>query len=98
MEVRLYDTRAFHKKCRAPLYATSLKKEDHMKKILATVLSLLFVFSAAMAQNANSSSTTTSGNNSKPKAPRKPPFRANKDQVKQAQKFLKERGFYSGEE
>ena len=68
-----------------------------MKKILATVLSLLFVFSAAMAQNPNSSTTTTSGT-SKPKAPRKPIFRANKDQIKQAQKILKERGFYSGEE
>ena len=95
MEMRLYDTRAFHKKCRAPLYATSLKKEDHMRKILATVLSLLFVFSAAMAQNANSSTTTGSTSTAKP---RKPIFRANKDQIKQAQKILKDRGFYAGEE
>ena len=69
-----------------------------MRKILATVLSLLFVFSAAMAQNANSSTTTGSTDTSKPKAPRKPIFRANKDQIKQAQKILKDRGFYAGEE
>ena len=67
-----------------------------MKKILSTVLSLLFVFTIAVtAQNANSS--TTSKPNSTAKA-RKPIFRANKDQVKQAQKLLKDRGFYSGEE
>ena len=66
-----------------------------MRKILATVLSLLFVFSAAMAQNANSSTTTSSTSTSKP---RKPIFRANKDQIKQAQKILKDRGFYAGEE
>ncbi len=34
----------------------------------------------------------------KPKKPRKPIFRANKDQIKQAQKILKDRGFYAGEE
>jgi peptidoglycan hydrolase-like protein with peptidoglycan-binding domain len=69
-----------------------------MKKIIATVLSLLFVVSVtAMAQNANSS--TTSGNsNAAAKKPRKPIFRANKDQVQQAQKILKDRGFYSGEQ
>lgn len=70
-----------------------------MKKILSTVLSLLFVFSVAMAQNTNSSTTTTNSNSAtKPKPPRKPIFRANKDQIKQAQKILKDRGFYAGEE
>jgi peptidoglycan hydrolase-like protein with peptidoglycan-binding domain len=74
------------------------KKKDHMKKILSTILSLLFVFSVAMAQT--NSSTTSSGSSSatKPKAPRKPIFRANKDQIKQAQKMLKDRGLYAGEE
>jgi peptidoglycan hydrolase-like protein with peptidoglycan-binding domain len=67
-----------------------------MKKILSTVLSLLFVFSIAVtAQNPNSSTTTGSSSSSKP---RKPVFRANKDQVKQAQKILRDRGFYAGEE
>jgi peptidoglycan hydrolase-like protein with peptidoglycan-binding domain len=68
-----------------------------MKKILSTVLSLLFVFSVAMAQNTNRS-TTAGNSNSAAKRPRKPIFRANKDQIKQAQKILKDRGFYAGEE
>ena len=71
-----------------------------MRKILSTVLSLLFVFTIAVtAQNSNSSTTTTTNNNSNTAAkPRKPIFRANKDQIKQAQKILKDRGFYAGEE
>lgn len=69
-----------------------------MKKILSTVLSLLFVFSVAvMAQNSNSS-TTSNNSNATAKKPRKPIFRANKDQIQQAQKILKDRGFYSGEQ
>jgi peptidoglycan hydrolase-like protein with peptidoglycan-binding domain len=69
-----------------------------MKKLLSSVLSLLFVFTLAVtAQNSNSS-TTTSNSNSAAKPPRKPIFRANKDQIKQAQKILKDRGFYAGEE
>ena len=68
-----------------------------MKKIVSTVLSLLFVFSVAvMAQNSNSS--TTSNNSNAAKKPRKPIFRANKDQIQQAQKIIKDRGFYSGEQ
>jgi peptidoglycan hydrolase-like protein with peptidoglycan-binding domain len=70
-----------------------------MKKIFSTILSLLFVFSMAMAQNANSSTTSTNSSSAtKPKVPRKPIFRANKDQIKQAQKMLKDRSFYAGEE
>lgn len=72
-----------------------------MKKILLTVLSLLFVFSAATAQNANSSTTSNSNSTSNSNTaakPRKPIFRANKDQIKQAQKILKDRSFYAGEE
>jgi len=69
-----------------------------MKKILSTILSLLFVFSVAvMAQNANSSTTSTNSN-SAAKKPRKPIFRASKDQIQQAQKILKDRSFYSGEQ
>jgi len=69
-----------------------------MKKILSTVLLLLFVFSMAIAQNTNSSTTTNNNSNTAAKPPRKPIFRANKDQIKQAQKILKDRGFYAGEE
>ncbi len=68
-----------------------------MKKILLATLSLLFVFAIAVAtQNANSS--TTSNNNSSVTKPRKPIFRASKDQIQQAQKILKDRGFYAGEQ
>jgi peptidoglycan hydrolase-like protein with peptidoglycan-binding domain len=76
---------------------SSLKKKDHMKKILSIVLSLLFVSSVAMAQNTNSS-TSAGSSSSAAKRPRKPIFRASKDQIKQAQKILKDRTFYAGEE
>lgn len=71
-----------------------------MRKLLLTALSLLFVFSVAMAQNANSSTTSNSNanNSNTAKPPRKPIFRATRDQINQAQKILKDRGFYSGEE
>ncbi len=70
-----------------------------MKKLISACLSLLFVFSVAIAQNANSSTTSDNTNTAAPAPkPRKPIFRANKDQIKQAQKILKDRGFYSGEE
>ena len=68
-----------------------------MKKILLATLSLLFVFAIAVAtQNANSS--TTSNNTNATTKPRKPIFRASKDQIQQAQKILKDRGFYAGEQ
>ena len=69
-----------------------------MKKILSTILSLLFIFVIAVAaQNANSS-TTSNNSNTAAKKPRKPIFRATKDQIQQAQKILKDRGFYAGEQ
>ena len=69
-----------------------------MKKILSTILSLLFIFVIAVAaQNANSS-TTSNNSNTAAKKPRKPIFRATKDQIQQAQKILKDRGFYTGEQ
>jgi peptidoglycan hydrolase-like protein with peptidoglycan-binding domain len=82
--------------CRAHL-RNFTKKEDHMKKLLSTMLSLFFVFAIASAQNANSS-TTSNNSNTAAKPARKPIFRANKDQIKQAQKILKDRGFYAGEQ
>lgn len=71
-----------------------------MKKILSTALSLLFVFAIAVAaQNANSSTTTNSADTAaKPAKKRGPVFRASKDQIQQAQKILKDRGFYAGEQ
>lgn len=71
-----------------------------MKKILSTLLSLLFVFAVAVAaQNANSSTPTNSADTAaKPAKKRGPVFRASKDQIQQAQKILKDRGFYAGEQ
>jgi peptidoglycan hydrolase-like protein with peptidoglycan-binding domain len=71
-------------------------KKGDMKRILSMTLSLLFLFATAVAaQNSNSTSTTNSNTASKP---HKPIFRANKDQIMQAQKILKDRGFYAGEQ
>lgn len=68
-----------------------------MKKTLSVLLAVLFTFTVAMAmQNSNSSTTTSNSKSAKPK--RKPPFRADKDQIKQAQAILKQRGFYTGEQ
>jgi peptidoglycan hydrolase-like protein with peptidoglycan-binding domain len=70
-----------------------------MKKTLSVCLSLLFVFAiSVVAQNANSSTTTSSATAAKAQRKRGPIFRANKDQVQQAQKILKDRTFYAGEQ
>jgi peptidoglycan hydrolase-like protein with peptidoglycan-binding domain len=59
---------------------------------------LLFVF-AISAQNSNTATNANKNTNkSTANANRKPPFRANAAQVKQAQAILKQRSFYSGEE
>ena len=69
-----------------------------MKKILSMMLSLIVVSAiTAAAQNSNSS-TTTGTATTKPAKKRGPIFRANKDQIKQAQAILKTRGFYTGEQ
>jgi hypothetical protein len=68
-----------------------------MKKLIAVALSLLFVSTLAFAsQNTNSSTASSASTTAKKK--RGPVFRASKDQIKQAQGILKNRGFYSGEE
>ena len=72
-----------------------------MRRLLVAVLTLLFAFShSALAQNANSkvaNANSTAGNPNSTKK-RGPVFRANKDQIKQAQALLKQRGFYAGEQ
>jgi peptidoglycan hydrolase-like protein with peptidoglycan-binding domain len=76
-------------------------KENTMKKTLMAVLTLLLAFSAsAMAQNTNSSTTTNESSAQNTNTPKKrgPIFRATKDQIKQAQAILKQRGFYAGEQ
>jgi peptidoglycan hydrolase-like protein with peptidoglycan-binding domain len=73
-----------------------------MRKMLMAVLTLLLAFSmSAVAQNANSSTTNeSSSQNANANTPKKrgPIFRATKDQIKQAQAILKQRGFYAGEQ
>ncbi|MGH9931236.1 MAG: peptidoglycan-binding domain-containing protein [Pyrinomonadaceae bacterium] len=68
-----------------------------MKKTLSTILSLLFVFAITVAAQIPTSSTTSNNSNTAAK-PRKPIFRAKKDQIQQAQKILKDRGFYAGDQ
>ncbi|MDX6695254.1 MAG: hypothetical protein QOF02_2857 [Blastocatellia bacterium] len=71
-----------------------------MKRVLTglVTLSLLMAFAlSASAQNANNSNTTAAQNTNAPKK-RAPIFRATKDQIKQAQAILKQRGFYQGEQ
>ena len=70
-----------------------------MKKILSMFLSLLLVSAIAIATpTTNSSSQTSSSTTAKPAKKRGPVFRANKDQVKQAQSILKDRSLYGGEQ
>ncbi|HXL82030.1 MAG TPA: peptidoglycan-binding domain-containing protein [Pyrinomonadaceae bacterium] len=69
-----------------------------MKKILSTILSLIVVSTIATAAQNTNSSTTTNTSTTKTARKRGPIFRANKDQIKQAQAILKTRGFYAGEQ
>jgi peptidoglycan hydrolase-like protein with peptidoglycan-binding domain len=66
-----------------------------MKRLLTAILAAALSLSAvAAAQNSNSSDAGTNANAAKKRGP---VFRANKDQIRQAQDILKARGFYSGE-
>jgi len=68
-----------------------------MKKLLTLTLLLLCVCnSAALAQTSTSSTANKTG--TKERSKRGPIFRANKEQINQAQAILKERGFYAGEQ
>ena len=69
-----------------------------MKKIFSTILSLLVASSIAMAIHNSHNFTFAQGNTNTTTKKRGPVFRANKDQIKQAQGILKTRGFYAGEE
>ena len=67
-----------------------------MKLFLTLTLLLLCVFNTGvLAQNETTSTTKTS---TKQGAKRGPVFRANKEQINQAQAILKQRGFYTGEQ
>jgi len=72
-----------------------------MKKLLLIVLSLLLACSLATAtqnKNGNTNSNGSTSGNKSTNANRKPIFRANADQIKQAQAILKQRSFYNGEQ
>lgn len=70
-----------------------------MKKTLTTLFALLLLSAPAAAQNSNSSTAAAGNSNSNSKTPRRGPvFRATKDQIKQAQALLKQRGHYAGDQ
>ena len=69
-----------------------------MKKTL-TLFALLLLCVPAAAQNSNSSTTTASAASASAKTSRRGPvFRANREQIKQAQALLRQRAFYAGEQ
>ena len=71
-----------------------------MKKIFSLLLSLLFVSAISIAAQTTNNLTAAQSSTAaaKPAKKRGPVFRANKDQIKQAQAILKDRGFYTGEQ
>ncbi len=68
-----------------------------MKKILLAAFVALLSLSVAGVAQSTSTSTTAQTNTNVAKKKRGPIFRANKDQITQAQTILKQRGFYAGE-
>jgi hypothetical protein len=81
----------------ARVSAPHITRNTKMKKIMAAVLSLLFVCSVGLAAQKSISSSTKQDSNSSTKK-RGPVFRATKDQINQAQTILKARGFFDGEQ
>ena len=67
-----------------------------MKTLLTLTLLLLCVFNTGVLAQNETISTTKTG--TKHGAKRGPIFRANKEQINQAQAILKQRGFYAGEQ
>ena len=67
-----------------------------MKRLLTAICaaSLCFSVAAAAAQNTNTSAPAANANTARKRGP---VFRATKEQIKQAQGILKQRGFYAGE-
>jgi peptidoglycan hydrolase-like protein with peptidoglycan-binding domain len=71
-----------------------------MKRLsIAALVLLLTLCGTAAAQNTNPAPQTAASANTNTAPPKKrgPIFRANKEQITQAQNMLKQRGFYSGE-
>ncbi len=77
--------------------APHTKGDKKMKKLLTLTLSLSLLFVCSIAVSAQDSSTTSKiADKSTSNRKRGPVFRANKQQVNQAQAILKARGLYSG--
>lgn len=69
-----------------------------MKRVLNGALACaLFVCPAAFAQNSNTNAGGGGNINASAAKKRSPVFRATKEQVKQAQEIIRQRGFYAGE-
>ncbi|HKS29102.1 MAG TPA: peptidoglycan-binding domain-containing protein [Pyrinomonadaceae bacterium] len=71
-----------------------------MRRTLTLFLALLLVASSALASQNSNSATASTASAARANSNRKrgPVFRANKEQIKQAQQILKQRGFYGGVE
>src|SRR4051812_9435348 len=86
---------------RAPFFsATHLtSRRTLMKRLLdAAPAGTLLFWATAFAQNSNTNAPAVSGNTNTPATKKRGPvFRATKDQIKQAQDLLRQRGFYAGE-
>ena len=70
-----------------------------MKKLLTVTFAALLALALAVpaaAQNTNTPAQAAGGNSNAPKK-RGPVFRATKEQIKQAQTLLKQRGLYAGD-
>lgn len=68
-----------------------------MNRPAAALLAILCAFTMVRAtQNANTPTVTRNANQAN--SNRKPIFRATKDQIKQAQAIIKQRGYYAGEQ
>ena len=68
-----------------------------MRRMLSASLAALLSLCTIAAAQTGGSPATASSAGAKTAKKRGPIFRATKDQIKQAQELLKQRGFYSGE-
>lgn len=65
-----------------------------MKRLLTAIFAAALCLSAGAAAAQNTGTSTANANSTKKRGP---VFRANKEQIKQAQGILKQRAFYTGE-
>lgn len=65
-----------------------------MKRLLTAILAASLCLSAGAAAQNNNNTSSANANTAKKRGP---VFRATKEQIKQAQAILKQRGFYAGE-